>query len=70
MGFGDAWDRDLIGNQDTQKCLKARVPDPEYCGLTNAHLGHRALTARWLAMPLRRTYFPGFPFIDRSMAMS
>jgi hypothetical protein len=70
MGFGDAWDRDLIGNQVTQKCSKARVRDPEYCGLPNARLEHRALTARWLAVPLQRTYFPGFLFVDRSMAMS
>jgi hypothetical protein len=30
MGFGDTWDRDLIGNKDAQDYLKARVPNPNY----------------------------------------
>jgi hypothetical protein len=30
MGFEDTWDRDLIGNQNTQKRLKARVRDSEH----------------------------------------
>jgi hypothetical protein len=53
MGFEDTWDRALIGNQDTQKCLNARVRDPEHGGLIGKS---KPIAGHFEETLLRRSY--------------